>query len=248
MTKKIVVAKSNELIHNSGYNIVITPRQEKLILLFISGINSMTDSSDKHYTISYDDIKKIVPFKKTSELEESLKRVGLVNFTFIYDKSETIIPSMFRQFTIDSKNRELSFYFNQDIVPFLFNLKKNYTKFELGSVLKLDSFFEIKLYEMMNRWHNYKKGYTVPLKRFKKEFDMKKEKDWRNIKKLLDKAVKTIGKSSDITFTYTTIIGNTKGSPVEKLHFKVKLKEKSKKRELSMADIYKQRGIEVDNS
>ena len=235
MNTKMTVTKSNNLIDGecfyepkTGDGKIVTGRQEKLLLYFISLIDSNNDDVNKEYSVSYDSLREFVKFDRDSILKGAIEAVCGISFKIETFKLHVIIPSVFTILKMDDTCREFHFKLNSEIAPFLFNLKNienGFTKYRLKNIWGLKNLREIKLYEMLKRWENSKTGYAIKLDRFKSKFGYSQDSEWQNISRALKKALKNIEKNTDISVNFKGRSENgSKG--VKNIQFNVKKKQK----------------------
>lgn len=71
----------------------------------------------------------------------------------IKENNDIRIIALYSEFRWNSKNyKTLNVTCNYDIVPYLFELKKNYTKYMIENIVKLDSVQKIRLYEILKQY------------------------------------------------------------------------------------------------
>lgn len=121
--------------------------------------------------------------------------------------------------------------FNHDMLPYLTNISKNFTKYSLGNVSKMSSSFGIRLYELLVDWRRSRqarKKHEVTLIWFKRAFKLEdKYPRFHDLRKrVLDPAVKDINTHSDLCVSYTE---KKTGRKITHLEFTFKLKKENPK-------------------
>ena len=94
---------------------------------------------------------------------------------------------------------------NADIVPYIFELTKNYTSYRLENISKLNSLPKIRLYELMKQYQKIKE-ITIDVDELQKMM-YSNMSEFRFFKqKVLNPAVEDISKYTDITVTYEKVL------------------------------------------
>ena len=98
--------------------------------------------------------------------------------------------------------------------PFLFNLKENFTSYQLHSALKLSSEYAKRIYQLVSQWKDKTSTRTYPLDEFKQMVHLKdprgKEPEpFQNISQLkarvLDIAVRQVSEHTDVKIDYELV-------------------------------------------
>ena len=120
------------------------------------------------------------------------------------------------------------------ILPFLIDLKANFTTFDLEIALSLKSIYSKRIYELLSMYKNFdNKTFVRDVKDFKRSLDIIDAKTGKDKyetfsllkKNVLDVALNEINNSTDINFSYVPIEGYKQGKgrkPIEKIEFTVK--------------------------
>ncbi len=143
-----LVVKHNDLIHKSRFNLSL--QEQRIILYLISKIKP-DDSSLKSYEFdiqsfceiigieasgNYSAIKKVLLslYRKGFELESetSWRPVNWITKPIVYKQSGIV-----------------SLKLDEDLMPFLLDLKNNFTAYELYSILNFKSKYSVQLYELL---------------------------------------------------------------------------------------------------
>jgi len=98
----------------------------------------------------------------------------------------------------------------EDILPFLFDLKDNFTSYELASALRLTSKYAKRIYQLCSQWKDKGETKKYDLPEFKKMLGLLDEKGNEKIKqigqlreKVLDLAVKQINEHTELHISYS---------------------------------------------
>lgn len=153
------VKKSNELIQRSRYSLTLT--EQRLLLYLISRIQK-SDNGQKRYKVKIRDACKICG------LETSSKQIGGKDYKAVYDSFSALRDKGFDVFTergtkvrcawIDNpeqeKNGDMTFKFNETVIPYLFDVQKRFTMYQLENVVRMRSTYGIRLYELLKSYEN----------------------------------------------------------------------------------------------
>jgi plasmid replication initiation protein len=98
----------------------------------------------------------------------------------------------------------------EDILPYLFDLKENFTSYELASALRLTSKYAKRIYQLCSQWKDKGETKRYDLQDFKKMLGLIDEKGNGKIKqigqlreKVLDVAVKQINEHTELHISYS---------------------------------------------
>jgi plasmid replication initiation protein len=98
----------------------------------------------------------------------------------------------------------------EDILPYLFDLKENFTSYELASALRLTSKYAKRIYQLCSQWKDKGETKKYDLEDFKKMLGLLDEKGNGKIKqigqlreKVLDVAVKQINEHTELHISYS---------------------------------------------
>lgn len=152
MSPRALVVKSNKLVEARQR---LSIQEQRIILLLISKIRPV-DLNFLWYKFQIQDLAKFL---------------GIETSKGIYaDVRKAVRKLMKRIVTIDRKGKNIDLHWiesaaygekgfvkiriNQDLKPYLLNLKDRFTKFYIGYTLHLRSTYSIRIYELMKRFEN----------------------------------------------------------------------------------------------
>lgn len=147
------VVKANNIIE-AKYK--LNTREQKVLLLFIAmlrpdhkpghiyhthvnEISEILNQNDAKWGDAYDSFKEIVTTLKSKPLH-------------LENDRELIICNWLGSVTIVKQSGEIKFAFEPQLEPFLFEVKKNFTKYPLQNIIKLKSGFSIRVYELLKQY------------------------------------------------------------------------------------------------
>ena len=152
MSKKELVVKSNQVIEAS-YRLTVI--EQKVLLSAIAKIPKQVAVTDNEiYTVSISDLQNIGSHEKTAyrELKQAVERLYDRSINFV-DGSVSKIRWVQRIDFNDSKS-EIAIRFSKDILPYISNVKANFTQYLLSDVATMKSAYSFRLYELLAQYKN----------------------------------------------------------------------------------------------
>lgn len=146
------VRKANDLIQKSHFN--LTAQQQKMILYLIAQIKP-TDKEFQEYTFSLSEFANVCGIEyaaNITKLKENIKKVADKSMFLKFGNEERLIRWL-ETVVINEKKNELRISFNEQLKPFLLELKKNYTEYSLLYPLYFKHKYSIRLYEWLKSIH-----------------------------------------------------------------------------------------------
>lgn len=122
---------------------------------------------------------------------------------------------------------EFMIEFNEDVMPYIAQLKNNFTSFLLENFGNLKTEHSLRLYEILSRY-SYNGGEILELDYLKRQLGIEgKYKQYKELKRrVLEPAVKEISKKTNLMVSYETI---RKGRSINKIKFSIFDKRKAEK-------------------
>ena len=204
-----IVVKSNALIQQSRFS--LSTQQQKIVLYIISQLEPF-DEELKLYEFKITDFCAVCGIEPKGDIYTLLK----TQIKAIADKSVWIKRDDGKETTarwiekpyIDEHSGTIQIKLDEDMKPYLLQLKEKFTEYELIYTLNFKSKYSIRLYEYLKSIHYDKlKGYTkkISIDEFQKLVDS----NYSNFKdfhtRVLKIAHKEINEYSDINFNYELI-------------------------------------------
>lgn len=214
-----LVVKSNELIQKSRFN--LSTSEQKIILYLISKIKP-SDTEFHEYEFSVADFCRICGISSQSgsvhsAVKQSVKTLADKSFWIKQDTGSELLLRWLQHAKIE--NGRIHIQIDQNMKPYLLQLKEKFTRYELIYTLAFKSQFSIRLYEILKSYQ-WCHEVTLELEGLKTSMfaeNYKNFKDFRN--RVLDVAVREINQYSDIDVEYEPI---TKGRKTVALRFMIK--------------------------
>ena len=222
------VIKANELIQRSRFSLSL--QQQKIMLYLISQI-SPYDEEFKLYTFSITEFCKVCGIdEKNGKNYRALKRaVKEIRDKSIWvklpDGRETTL-AWIEKINIDPGSGTIAVRLDNDMKPFLLQLKSNFTSYELIWTLHFKSKYTIRLYELIKSIHfheleNYTKTYS--LDELKGLLNAEKYRTYQDFKKrVLVPSIEEINTYSDKIVKYEVM---KKGRAVDRIKFFIESRE-----------------------
>ena len=223
MKNKLVV-KSNQVIEASYRLSVI---EQRVVLSAIAKIPKRVEVSDNEiYTVSVQDLKGLGIHEKTAyrDLKDAVNRLYERSIS-LDDGKLTKIRWVQRVDFADSKG-EIAIRFSKDILPFISNVKANFTQYLLSEVSRMQSAYSIRLYEML---HQYKsrgeRSITIDDLRTMLDIGQRYKTTGNLMAWVVEPAVKEINELTELNIT---VSAKKTGRKYSHLEFIIKQKPKPK--------------------
>lgn len=209
----LTVRKSNQLIQENRFD--MTVREQRLLLYCISKIKP-TDKGTETYTINIRDVCKACGIESSisgneyNSIREAIKKLDSYNFEITDEHHRKHILHWIRSVVIDPEDANrasIRFEFDPKTVPYLFNVRKFFTQYELGGVLKMKSSYGIKLYELLKSYANIrKKKFTLAEIKYLLGAEQKSYEKYGLFRTyVIDPAMKDIATYSDLKVDYIEV-------------------------------------------
>ena len=150
------IRKANDLIQKSAFS--LNAQQQKMILYLIAQIKP-TDKEFTEYTFNlaeFANVCGIVYHDNLTDLKTAIKKVADKSMFLKFGEEERLIRWL-DSVIINERKGELRIKFNEQLRPFLLELKKNYTEYSLLYPLYFKHKYTIRLYEWLKSIHYEKK-------------------------------------------------------------------------------------------
>lgn len=205
------VRKANALIQKSRFDLSL--QQQKIVLFLISQISPFDDDF-KTYEFNIIDFCNVCGIdckggKSYDELKEHIKKIADKSMWIKKeDNSETLVRWIEKP-TIKDNNGIIEIKLDEDLKPYLIQLKENFTQYDIVFTLCFKSKYSIRLYELIKSIH-YDERYT-----YTKEFTLdeikiflgaEKYKTYQHLKeRVLNPSITEINNTSDKNISYKPI-------------------------------------------
>lgn len=204
------VRKANQLIQQSRFN--LTTQQQKIVIYLISQISPF-DKEFKEYTFDIRDFCEICGIDENnggnySDLKEQIKTIADKSaWIELNDNEETLIRWIEKP-KILKNSGIIKIRLDEDLKPYLLQLRANYTEYDIIYTLNFKSKYSIRLYELIKSVHyddlsEYEKTFTV--QELKKLLGAEKYSRYNHFKdRALEIAIREVNTFSDKFIKYKT--------------------------------------------
>lgn len=146
-----LVVKSNQVIEAS-YRLSVV--EQRVVLSAIAKIPKMSEVSDNEiYTVSVQDLQNLGVHEKTAyrDLKEAVNR--LYERSISLDIDDKLIKMRWVQRIEFTDNQGIiALRFSKDILPFISNVKANFTQYMLSEVSKMQGAYSVRIYELLTQY------------------------------------------------------------------------------------------------
>lgn len=220
----LIVYKDNSLVEAS-YKLTLI--EQRLMLYCISKLNPK--NPERTLTISVEDfIKQFSDLSKKNaytQLKQAIETLYLRSIKVKDPKfTEEFRWISAKKYYIDEGSATISF--SPEVMPYLCQLERQFTKYQLRNISAFKRTYSIRLYELLTQYRTLKsRVISVIDLRVALQLD-KKFKVWAELKrKVIETSLTEINEKSDLLVDYVLI---KKGRTVDSIEFKIYEKSKIK--------------------
>lgn len=229
----IIEVRHHNAITNARYE--YTEMQLDIFLYLLSRLQK--ERTDDVYEVSVNEMSKLTGKKYNyQQLRHSTEGMGSRMFEIPNEtdnKGRKIWRQMWMFERIDYIHGTgiIEFQFTRTIQPYLFDLKDNFTSFQLYSALRLSSKHAKRVYTLCNQWKDKHQTPVQDIEEFKRTLGLITEKGEEYVpismfkKRVLDEAVKQINTYTDLEISYDL---KKKGRSFKTIQFFIKKQPISK--------------------
>ena len=222
------VIKANDLIQKSRFSLSLL--QQKIVLYLISQI-SVFDTDFRLYEFSIREFCQVCGLDYDSGgnyayLKDQIKEIRDKSIWIKLPNGDETLLAWIEKPYINENSGVIKIRLDRDMIPYLIQLKENFTKYELIFTLHFKSKYTIRLYELIKSIHYhdleaYERTYTVD--ELQKLLDAEIYKTYQHFREnVLDKAIAEISEYSDKTVSYQPI---RVGKKIGKIKFHIESKD-----------------------
>lgn len=232
--RQYLVVKSNELIQKNRFELSLP---EQKTVAFICSMIQPIDPKDSIYNvpfqleyefnirnyckicgIDYDNGKNYINIKAL------LKKLSDRSMWLETETGEVLCRWLSKVWT-NKRSGIAKIRIDEDLAPYLFDLKEKFTQYQLYNVLAMKSAFSVRMYELMKSYA-FQKSKVFDLDELKRLLMIDNVKSYTRYpdfrRKVLEKAQKEINKLTDLEMSFEPI---TKGRKVVKIKFIIRKKD-----------------------
>ncbi len=232
--REYLVVKGNELIQKNRFELSLTEQKTvAYICSMIKPIDIKDSITGVPYQLEYEfnirDYCKVCGIdydagKNYADVKSILKHLrDRSMWLTMPDGSESLVGWLAKVNTY-KKSGIVKIRIDEDLVPYLYELKERFTQYQLYNILAMKSAFSVRIYELMKSYE-YQKNKIYDLEELKQLLGVENVKSYKEFapfrQKVLEVAEREINELTDINISYETI---KKGTKVVKINFSIKLK------------------------
>lgn len=227
------VVKGNELIQKNRFELSLT---EQKTIAFICSMIKKNNINGVPFQLEYDfnirDYCKVCGINYSSgnnyaEIKTTLKRLSdrSMWITFDSNPNEEVLCRWLSKAKTNKKSGIVHIKLDEDLVPYMYELKEKFTQYQLFNILAMKSAFSVRIYELLKSYA-YLKSKVFDIDDLKHLLMVDNIKSYENFKdfrrKVLEVAEREINELTDINISYETI---KKGRKVTKINFLIENKK-----------------------
>lgn len=198
-----LVVKSNEMIRKSRFSLSVS--EQRIILYLISKIKP-NEADFREYEFELKDFCEVCGIEygpNRAQLKETIKELADKSLWItIPGGAETLVRWVEKPYLYPDSGK-VKIRLDRDMIPYLLQLKENFTQYELIATLALKSKFSLRLYELLKSYE-YQSTYTVSIGDLRKMMmlttEYPKTNDFRRY--VIDRAIDEINRFTDIEVSY----------------------------------------------
>lgn len=234
MKREYLVVKGNELIQKSRFELSL---QEQKTVAFICSMIKPIDARDRangvpyqlEYTFNIRDYCKVCGIdydngKNYADVKATLKKLSdrSMWLTFPDNPNEEVLCRWLSKARITKRSGTAHIRIDEDLAPFLFDLGRKFTQYQLYNILAMKSAFSVRMYEILKSYA-FQRTKIFDLDEFKRLLMVDGVKSYQNYKdfrkKVLEVSEKEINENTDLHIQYTPIC---RGRKVIKISFDIR--------------------------
>jgi plasmid replication initiation protein len=205
MKKNYIVSKANNLI-TSKYKLSL--QEQRIILALVSMIDSKNHTKFHEYEMT------------TKEFAELL---NVENTNHTYFKKITKQIHWLSICTYYKGTGKIKLELHSELIPYLLQLKEQFTTYYLSNVLQMKSKYSIRLYEVLKA-QQFKKRFEIEIDKLRDMLGAEKYDRYSNLnQKILKPAITEVNRQTDI---FVHHIPHKQGSKVISIEFEIISKRK----------------------
>lgn len=221
--REMQVVKSNDLIRTSRHSFNL--QQQKALLYIISQMKpGFKEFSYQEFEINeFCDICGIERNngKNFKDLKDGLQGLRDKSMWVKLENGKTILTAWLLKVEIDDNCGTVGVMLDKELEPFLLELQKNFTTYNLIWTLRMKSKYSIRLYELLKSYENLHEDIIFTVEQLKERIGAEYDK-WYDLKrKCIEVAIKEINAQTDISVIYSI---EKRGKAVNKVIFKIQTK------------------------
>lgn len=216
-----IVKKSNLMIRKARYTLSL--QQQKILCYLIAHLSE----NDTHETEKKFDIKTFFDFmevdsKSYERVRENLKYLRDKSWWFANPDGSESTVSFLSKVRTNKRNGTAYINFDKDILPFLQQLRTQYTTYKIYYIMTMKSQYSIRLYELLKSVAG-KELWYFDINELRKIFMCEKKYDRVNNfkQRIIEPSIEEINNKTDLNVTYEYF---TEGKKIVGIEFYISYK------------------------
>ena len=216
------IYKSNDLIQRTRYDLTIT--EQKIVLRLIQMIQP-NDVAFKWYFFNVQEFCSLCGIDANNggnyhHLKRTIQNLSDKSFFIRLPNGKLSLCRWINKARVDENTGAIEIRLDDDLLPYLLQLKSNFTAYSLCNILGMKSKYSPRIYELVKSYE-YKKHFEISIEDLKTMVDAGNY-EYKHIRqKILDVATKEINALTDLMVEYTPI---KEGRKVVAVRFDVRCK------------------------
>ena len=224
-----LVVKSNQVIEASYRLSVI---EQRVVLSAIAKIPKMMEVSDDDiYTVSVQDLQSLGVHEKTAyrDLKEAVNRLYERSISLDVD-GKSIKMRWVQRIEFTESQGIVALRFSKDILPFISNVKANFTQYMLSEVAKMQGAYSVRIYELLTQYKSVgERSIAIDDLSIMLDLGSRYKTTGNLIAWVVDPSVEEINGQTDLKITATA---QKTGRKFTHIKFTIKQKQKQKQKSL----------------
>jgi len=200
MKKNYIVSKANQLI-TSKYELSL--QEQRVILALVSMIDSKSQTQFYEYEMTTKEFAELLNIENTNHtyLKKITKQL-MEKVVEIEDEKRVIQVHWLSTCTYYKGTGKVKMELHKELVPYLLQLKEQFTTYYLSNVLQMKSKYSIRLYEILKA-QQFKKHFEIEIDKLRKMLSAENYERYSNLsQKVIKPAIREINKHTDMIVQY----------------------------------------------
>lgn len=231
------VVKSNELVQHNRFELSLTEQKTvAYVCSMIKPIEAKDRAKGVPFQLEYDfnirDYCKVCGIdydngNNYANVKATLKKLSDRSMWVTFDENpdEEVLCRWLSKVRTNKKSGIAHIKLDEDLVPYLFDMGRKFTEYQLYNILAMRSAFSVRIYELMKSYA-FQKSKTFNIDELKRLLMVDNVKSYKNFadfqKRVLDIAQEEINELTDLTISFEPI---TQGRKVVQVRFRIREKE-----------------------
>lgn len=200
MKKNYIVSKANKLI-TSKYELSL--QEQRIILSLVSLVDSKDQRQFFEYEMSVKEFSELLGVENTNHTYLSKVTKRLMEKVVEIEDAKKIIQVHWLSSCVYYKGEgKVKLELHRDLMPYLLQLKEQFTTYYLANILQMKSKYSIRLYEIIKS-EQFKGNFKLDVDKLRKMMNCENYNRYSNFnQKVLGPAIEEINKKSDLLVQY----------------------------------------------